>query len=114
MWNDGKRHVLKFKSIRRTIEFKGALLLKIGSNDFEGLLKSHSGPKENTLPAASLDQVLNGILEDQQGRWTQGEISLGTEPTSGVVTLILIPKTRPLTPIQAWLIFSSAKRRIHV
>ena len=67
MWNDGKSHVLEFGSIRHTVGFDGAKLLKTGSTDFEALLKSHSGPEQNTLPAPSLDQVLIGLCEDQQG-----------------------------------------------
>ena len=67
MWNDGKRHVLEFGIIRHTILFEGAKLCKIGFTDYEGLLKLHSGPKENTLPALSLDQVLNRQFEEQKG-----------------------------------------------
>ena len=77
MWNDGKSHVLEFGSIRHTAGFDGAKLQKIWSTDFEGLLKSHSGPEQNTLPGPSLDLVLIGLFDDQQGRWKECESSLG-------------------------------------
>ena len=114
MWNDGKSHVLEFGSIRHTVGFDGAKLLKIGSTDFEGLLKSHSGPEENTLPAPSLDQLLIGLFEDQQGRWKECESSLGTKPIGGVVTVIPIPETSPLISSQARFVFSHTKHRAHV
>ena len=114
MWNDGKSHVLEFGSIRHTVGFDGAKLLKIGSTNFEGLPKSHSGLGENTLPPPSLDQLLIGLFEDQQGRWKECESSLGTKPIGGVVTVIPIPETSPLIPFQARFIFSRTKHREHV
>ena len=114
MWNDGKSHVLEFGSIRHTAGFVGAKLLKIASTNFEGLLKSHSGPEENTLPPPSLDQLLIGLFEDQQGRWMECESSLGTKPKGGVVTVIPIPETSPLISSQARFIFSHTKHRAHV
>ena len=91
MWYDSKTHVLEFGSICHTIVFIGAKLLKIGSTNFEELLKSHSDPKENTFPTQSLDQVLNRVFEDQQGRWKQGETGLGMKPTGGVVAVMSVP-----------------------
>ena len=114
MWNDGKSHVLEFGSIRHTAGFDGAKLLKIGSTNFEGLLKSHSGPEQNTLPGPSLDLVLIGLFDDQQGRWKECESSLGTKPIGGVVTVIPIPETSPLIPSQDRFIFSCTKHRAHV
>ena len=114
MWNDGKSHVLGFGSIRHTAGFDGAKLLKVGSTNFEGLPKSHSGPEENTLPPPSLDQLLIGLFEDQQGRWKECESSLGTKPIGGVVTVIPIPETSPFIPFQARFIFSRTKHREHV
>ena len=38
VWNDGKRHVLYFGSIRHKILFEAAKLLKIGPTDFKGFL----------------------------------------------------------------------------
>ena len=97
VWNDGKRHVLEFGIIRHTILFEGAKLCKIGSTDYEGLLKLHSGPKENTLPAPSLDQVLNRQFEEQKGWWKYGETSLGTKPKGGVSTVMSVPPKRGLS-----------------
>ena len=114
MWNDGKSHVLVFGSIWHTVGFDSAKFLKIGFTDFEGLLKSHSGPEENTLPAPSLDQVLIGLFEHQQGRWKERESSLGMKPKGGVVTVIPIPKTSPLISSQARFVFSHTKHRAHV
>ena len=114
MWNHGKSHVLEFGSIRHTAGFDGAKLQKIWSTDFEGLLKSHSGPEQNTLPGPSLDLVLIGLFDDQQGRWKECESSLGTKPIGGVVTVIPIPETSPLIPFQARFILSRTKHREHV
>ena len=97
VWNDGKRHVLEFGIIRHTILFEGAKLFKIGSIDFEGLLKLHSDPKENNLRAPSLDQVINRKFEDQKGRWKQGETRLGTKATGGDVTVMSVPPKRRLS-----------------
>ena len=114
MSNHGKSHVLEFGSIRHTAGFDGAKLQKIWSTDFEGLLKSHSGPEQNTLPGPSLDLVLIGLFDDQQGRWKECESSLGTKPIGGVVTVIPIPETSPLIPSQDRFIFSCTKHRAHV
>ena len=72
-------------------------MLKIRSTNFEGLLKSHSGPKENTLATQSLDQVLNRVFEDQQGRWKQGETGLGMKPPRGVVAVMSVPPKQGLS-----------------
>ena len=56
--------------------------------------QSHSDPNEKTLPAQSPDLVLNGVFEDRQGRWKQGETSLETNPTCGLVPVM------PVTPKQ--------------
>ena len=109
MWNDGKSHVLEFGSIWHIAGFDGAKLHKIASTDFEALLKLHSGPEHITLPAPSLDQLLIGLFDDQQGRWKECKSSLETNPIDGVVTVIPIAETSPLIPSQARFIFSGTK-----
>ena len=92
VWNNSKRHVLEFGSNWLTILSKGAKLFKIGSTDIEGFLNSHSGSKENTLPAPSLHKVLNRVFQDHKGRWKQEETSLGMKPTWGVVMVMWVPQ----------------------
>ena len=54
---------------------------QLGSSVSMDRTQSHSDPNEKTLPAQSPDVVLNGVFEDWQGRWKQGETSLGTKAT---------------------------------
>ena len=89
--NDDKRPVLEFGIIRSVIGFEGGKLPKIVFTDFEGLHHITLRSKRKTLPATSLDQVRNGLFEDQEGRWKQGERSLGTNPTGGLVTVMAVP-----------------------
>ena len=53
--------------------------------------QSHPDLNETTLPAQSPGVVLNGVFEDLQGRWKQGETSLGTKATCGLVLVIQVP-----------------------
>ena len=91
MFNDDKRPVLEFGIIRSVIGFEGGKLPKIVFTDFEGLHHIALRSKRKTLPAASLGQVRNGLFEDQQGRWKQGERNLGTDPTGGLVMVMPVP-----------------------
>ena len=70
---------------------------KLGSLVSMDRTQSHSGPKEKTLPTPSPDAVLNGLFEDQPGRWKQGETSFGTMPTCGLVTLMPVPPKQGLS-----------------
>ena len=89
--NDDKRHVLQFVIIWRVIGFEGGKLPKIVFADFEGLHHIALRSKWKTFPIPCLDQVGNGLFEDQQGRWKQGKRSLGTNPTGGLVTVMPVP-----------------------
>ena len=82
--NDDKRPILEFGIIRSVIGFEGGKFPKIVFTNFEGWHHIALRLKRKTLPAASLGQVCNGLFEDQQGRWMQGERNLGTNPTGGV------------------------------
>ena len=95
--NDDKRPVLEFGIIRSVIGFEGGKLPKIVFTDFEGLHHIALRSKRKTLPAASLGQVRNGLFEDQQGRWKQGETSLGTKPTCGLVLVMSVPPKQGLS-----------------
>ena len=88
MLNDDKRPVLEFGIIQSLIGFEGGKFPKIVFTNFEGLHHIALRLKRKTLPAASLGQVGNGLFEDHQGRWKQGERNLGTNPTGGLVTVI--------------------------
>ena len=89
--NDDKRPVLEFGIIRSVIGFEGGKFPKIVFTNFEGLHHIALQLKRKTLPAASLGQMCNGLFEDQQGRWKQGERNLGTNPTGGLVTVKRVP-----------------------
>ena len=92
--NDDKRPVLEFGIIRSVIGFEGGKFPKIVFTNFEGLHHIAFRLKRKTLPAASLGQVCNGLFEDQQGRWKQGERNLGTNPTGGLVTVMPVPTNK--------------------
>ena len=89
--NDDKRPVLEFGMIRSVIGFEGGKLPKIVFTDFEGLHHIAIRSKRKNLPAPSPDQVRNRLFENQQGRRKQGERSLGTNPTGGLVTVTPVP-----------------------
>ena len=91
MLNVDKKHVLEFGIIRSVIGFEGGKFPKIVFTNFEGWPHIALRLKRKTLPAESLGQVCNGLFEDQQGRWKQGERNLGTNPTGGLVTVIPVP-----------------------
>ena len=59
--------------------------------------QSHPDLNEKTLPAQSPDVVLNGVFEDRQGRWKQGETGLGTKPTCGLVPVMPVPPKQGLS-----------------
>ena len=92
--NDDKRPAIEFGIIRSVIGFEGGNFPKIVFTNFEGLHHIALRSKRKTLPAASLGQVCNGLFEDQQGRWKQGERNLGTNPTCGLVTVMLVPTNK--------------------
>ena len=70
---------------------------KLGQSVSMDRTQSHSGPNEKTLPAQSSKEVLNGLFEDHQGRWKEGETSLGTMPTCGLVTVMPVPPKQGLS-----------------
>ena len=59
--------------------------------------QSRSDANEKTLPAQSPDVVLNGVFEDRQGRWKQGETGLGTKPTCVLVPVMPVPPKQGLS-----------------
>ena len=59
--------------------------------------QSHPDLNEKTLPAKSPDVVLNGVFENRQGRGKQGETSLGTKPTCGLVLVMQVPPKQGLS-----------------
>ena len=91
VWNDGNRRFLEFAIIRSIIGSEGGKLPQIVFTYFEGLHHIALRSKRKTLPAASLGQVCNGLFEEQQRQWKQGERSLGTNPTGGLVTVMAVP-----------------------
>ena len=59
--------------------------------------QSHLDLNETTLPAQSPDVVLNGVFEDRQGRWKQGETMLETNHTCGLVPVMPMPPKHGLS-----------------
>ena len=102
------RCLLEFGIIRSVIGSEGGKLPKIVFTDFEGLHHIALRSKRKTLPAASLGQVRNGLFEDQQCRWKQGERNLGTDPTVGLVMVMLVPTNEASHTFSSLFIFSRA------
>ena len=88
--------MFEFGTLQSTIGCEGAKLLQIGLLGFDGWHPIALRP-EKTLSAQSPDVVLNGVFEDRKGRWKQGEMSLGTKPTCGLVLVMPVPPKQGLS-----------------
>ena len=88
---------LSLKSFRKKLDSKVQSCSIWGLPVSIDCTKSHSGLNEKTLAAPSLDLVLNGLFQDQQVRWKQGETSLGTKHIGGLVMVMLVPPKRGLS-----------------